>query len=131
MYETYFINSDISEPYNSGLLFTNSKRFVDLTRDKIKFNLIVKIGINTRYSVAVAKLEISNRGSKTYIQKISIKPGVKNVYTQKLLYENTILSTNERKVRGSAAPSRPHKATPLFGSLLIKFHLDKPLISNK
>ncbi|MFS7902819.1 hypothetical protein Hanom_Chr01g00015831 [Helianthus anomalus] len=64
----------------------------------------------------MTKLEISDRGSKTYIQKISIKPGVKNVYAQKFLYENYPLSTTEQKVRrgggGSAAPSHSHKAIP-------------------
>ncbi|MFS8014768.1 hypothetical protein Hanom_Chr15g01348381 [Helianthus anomalus] len=39
--------------------------------------------------------------------KISIEPGVKNVYTQKILYENRIYNTTERKVRGVGRPSPP------------------------
>ncbi|MFS7916022.1 hypothetical protein Hanom_Chr02g00172221 [Helianthus anomalus] len=55
-----------------------------------------------------AKLEISDReGRKHIYPKISIKSGVENVPTEKFLYENYILPTNERKVRGLAAPSRP------------------------
>ncbi|MFS7974071.1 hypothetical protein Hanom_Chr09g00864151 [Helianthus anomalus] len=62
----------------------------------------------------MAKLEISDRGSKTYIPKIYIKPGVKNVYIKKFLYETTYSPLLNKKFGGSAAPSRPHKTTPLF-----------------
>ncbi|MFS8014896.1 hypothetical protein Hanom_Chr15g01350071 [Helianthus anomalus] len=60
----------------------------------------------------VAKLEIFDRRVENVYTKISIKPGVKNVYIQKFLYENYILFTTERKVRGSAALSRPTKLRP-------------------
>ncbi|KAJ0847114.1 hypothetical protein HanRHA438_Chr15g0732481 [Helianthus annuus] len=39
----------------------------------------------------MAKVDIYDRGSKTYIPKISIKPGVENVYTQNF-YTKTIYS---------------------------------------
>ncbi|MFS7972254.1 hypothetical protein Hanom_Chr09g00842551 [Helianthus anomalus] len=56
------------------------------------------------YLQVVAKLEISDRGSKRIYLKISIKRGVENVYAQKILYENYIHSTNEQKVRGGWPP---------------------------
>ncbi|MFS7907332.1 hypothetical protein Hanom_Chr01g00070021 [Helianthus anomalus] len=39
-------------------------------------------------------------GQKRIYPKISIEPGVKNVYNQEFLYESYIYNTTERKVRG-------------------------------
>ncbi|MFS7975772.1 hypothetical protein Hanom_Chr10g00884641 [Helianthus anomalus] len=44
------------------------------------------------------------RGRKRIWPKISIEPGVKNVYIQKFLYENYIYNTTKRKVRGVGRP---------------------------
>ncbi|MFS8017056.1 hypothetical protein Hanom_Chr15g01375771 [Helianthus anomalus] len=38
-------------------------------------------------------------GRKRIYQKISIEPGIENVYTQKFLYENYIYNTINRKVQ--------------------------------
>ncbi|MFS7934646.1 hypothetical protein Hanom_Chr05g00394051 [Helianthus anomalus] len=67
-------------------------------------------------------LRFPTEESKTYIPKISIKPGVKNVYNQKFLYENYILSTTERKVRGVGRPLLPPQSYAL-GSMVILGHL--------
>ncbi|MFS8018286.1 hypothetical protein Hanom_Chr15g01390281 [Helianthus anomalus] len=61
---------------------------------------------------SVAKLEISDWGVERIYPKVSIKPWGENVHTQKFLYENYILSTTERKVRG-VDHSRPYYGTPL------------------
>ncbi|MFS8035284.1 putative transcription factor homeobox-WOX family [Helianthus anomalus] len=53
-------------------------------------------------------------GRKRIYLKISIKWRVENVYTQKFLYENYILSTTERKVWRIGRPLPPHYAAPLF-----------------
>ncbi|MFS8027669.1 hypothetical protein Hanom_Chr16g01501441 [Helianthus anomalus] len=45
--------------------------------------------------------------SRHIYPKISIEPGVENIYTQKFLYENYIYNTTGRKVRGVGRPSRP------------------------
>ncbi|MFS7905054.1 hypothetical protein Hanom_Chr01g00043231 [Helianthus anomalus] len=45
-------------------------------------------------------LRFPTGGRKRIYPKISIKPEVKNVYTQKFLYKNYKLSTTERKVWG-------------------------------
>ncbi|KAJ0566187.1 hypothetical protein HanIR_Chr06g0270961 [Helianthus annuus] len=58
----------------------------------------------------VTKLEISDRGRKSSDLKISINRGVENVYNQKFLYENYILSTTERKVRGVGRHLPPLKS---------------------
>ncbi|KAJ0859871.1 hypothetical protein HanRHA438_Chr13g0617561 [Helianthus annuus] len=47
---------------------------------------------------------------KRIYPKICIKWGVENVYTQKFLYKNYILSTTERKVQGVG---RPHYPSPM------------------
>ncbi|KAM0044610.1 putative delta(24)-sterol reductase [Helianthus debilis subsp. tardiflorus] len=54
------------------------------------------------YLVSVAKLEISDRGSKTYIPK--------NFYTK-----TTCSPLLSEKFGGLAAPSRPHYPSPMFG----------------
>ncbi|MFS7907747.1 hypothetical protein Hanom_Chr01g00074951 [Helianthus anomalus] len=46
-------------------------------------------------------------GRKRIYPKISIEPGVENVYTQKFIYENYIYNTTERKVRGVGRPLPP------------------------
>ncbi|MFS8002298.1 hypothetical protein Hanom_Chr13g01200491 [Helianthus anomalus] len=46
-------------------------------------------------------------GRKCIYLKISIEPGVENVYTQKFLYENYIYNTTKRKVRGVGRPLPP------------------------
>ncbi|MFS7889947.1 hypothetical protein Hanom_Chr00s000006g01612981 [Helianthus anomalus] len=59
-------------------------------------------------SWTVAKLEIFDRGGRKRIYQIfSIKRGVENVYTQKFLYKNYILSTTQRKFRGVGRPIPP------------------------
>ncbi|MFS8022821.1 hypothetical protein Hanom_Chr16g01443981 [Helianthus anomalus] len=66
----------------------------------------------------VAKLDIFDRGRKSTYLKFSIKQGVRKLNTQKFLYENYILST-KRKVRGSAAPSRPLIASHMTKYVLV------------
>ncbi|KAF5823396.1 hypothetical protein HanXRQr2_Chr01g0037911 [Helianthus annuus] len=73
-------------------------------------------------SASVAKLEFFYEGGRKRIYpKISIEPGVENIYTQKFLYENYIYNTTGRKVRGggwSGAPPGPIKASPLISMII-------------
>ncbi|MFS7925115.1 hypothetical protein Hanom_Chr04g00280761 [Helianthus anomalus] len=74
-------------------------------------------------------------GRKRIYPKISIEPGVENVYTQKFLYENYIYNTTERKVWGVGRPSRPLLSYALVGSCSLLLlppylricHLSSPL----
>ncbi|MFS8009463.1 hypothetical protein Hanom_Chr14g01285041 [Helianthus anomalus] len=52
-------------------------------------------------------------GRKRMYPKISIEPGVENVYTQKFMYENYIYITTERKVRRVGRPFPPLLYFPL------------------
>ncbi|MFS7955922.1 hypothetical protein Hanom_Chr07g00648461 [Helianthus anomalus] len=67
----------------------------------------------------MAKLDVFDRGEggrKRIYQKNSIEPGVENIYTQKILYENYIYNTTERKVREIPRVPVPLKLCPRLDS---------------
>ncbi|MFS7927338.1 hypothetical protein Hanom_Chr04g00307901 [Helianthus anomalus] len=57
-------------------------------------------------------LRFPTGGRKRIYPKISIEPGVENVYTQKFVYESYIYSTTERKVRKVGRPPAPSNLRP-------------------
>ncbi|MFS7944047.1 hypothetical protein Hanom_Chr06g00507411 [Helianthus anomalus] len=77
-------------------------------------------GASSLLFLPVAKLEISDRRVENVYNKNFYKTEGSKTYTPKNFYTKTTYSPllNE-KFGGSAAPSRPHKATPLILTSLI------------